>query len=302
MVLFGDTEQYSLSTNNSLLTSGTATLTKISNFTFDSVSDPIYLGTNLGFVSRGEKKFYEMTNIYDRGPVDINERSQQIKALMAQGFNMPVSSREQSQVVIYKKHSGTGSNELLVYKFRQESSQESSQTSWVKWTTPNPVCHVSLPRDKMFVVTHSDDGFKLLKLDPKVEDNYYDEYSADSNGVPYESRITFPTIYPRGEQSYDYTSNVTVHRIKMSTADIGAYELAINRLGYDDYKILVEQTPADEYASNAQPIYGEHIETIPIYTKNKNLNLTMSTSYNAPLTLRSMTWEGDWNPPFYKRV
>ena len=102
MVLFGDTEQYSLSTNNSLLTSGTATLTKISNFTFDSVSDPIYLGTNLGFVSKGEKKFYEMTNIYDRGPVDINERSQQIKALMAQGFNMPVSSREQSQGVIYK--------------------------------------------------------------------------------------------------------------------------------------------------------------------------------------------------------
>ena len=79
MVLFGDTEQYSLATNDSLLTSQTASLTKVSNFTFDPVSNPIYLGTNLGFISKGIKKFYEMTNIYDRGPVDINERSQQIR-------------------------------------------------------------------------------------------------------------------------------------------------------------------------------------------------------------------------------
>jgi hypothetical protein len=243
-----------------------------------------------------------MTNIYDRGPVDINERSQQIQKLIAEGFNIPVSSREQSLAAIYKKHNGTGFNRMLIYKFRQESSQESSQTAWVEWNTPDPICYISLPLDKMFVVTHSDAGFKLLKLDPKVTSNYHDEYNEDDSGVSYESRITFPTIYPRGESSSDYTSNVTVHRLKMSTANIGAYDLAINRMGYDTYELLVEQTPADEYEANSVPIYPEHIETVPIYTRNKNLNLTMSTSYNAPMILRSMTWEGDWNPPFYKRV
>ena len=158
MVLFGDSEQYSLSTNDSLLTTETASLTKVSNFTFDPVSNPIYLGTNLGFVSKGVKKFYEMTNIYDRGPVDINERSQQIQGLIAKGYNMPVASREQSQSVIYKKHNGVGFSDMVVYKFRQrESSQESSQTSWVRWTTPDPICYISLPEDKMFIVTHSPD-------------------------------------------------------------------------------------------------------------------------------------------------
>jgi hypothetical protein len=291
-----------LSTNDSLLTSETASITKIANFTFDYTSTPIYLGTNLGFISKGVKKFYEMTNIYDRGPVDINERSQQIQKRIAEGFNIPVSSREQSLAAIYKKHNGTGFNRMLIYKFRQESSQESSQTSWVEWSTPDPICYMSLPLDKMFVVTHSDEGFKLLKLDPKVTGNYYDEYNEDSSGVSYESRITFPTIYPRGESSSDYTSNVTVHRIKMSTANIGAYDLTINRMGYDTYELLVEQTPANQYKANSVPIYPEHIETVPIYTRNKNLNVTMSTSYNAPMILRSMTWEGDWNPPFYKRV
>ena len=49
-------------------------------------------------------RFYEMTNVYDRGPVDINERSQQIQTQFGQGFNMPVSSREQSMVLLHKKY------------------------------------------------------------------------------------------------------------------------------------------------------------------------------------------------------
>ena len=50
MVLFGDTEQYRLSLMTVLLTSETASLTKISNYTFDQKSNPIAIGTNIGFV------------------------------------------------------------------------------------------------------------------------------------------------------------------------------------------------------------------------------------------------------------
>ena len=63
--------------------------------------------------------------------------------------------------------------------------------------------------------------------------------------------------------------NTTIHRVKFSTAAIGAYNLEIKRKGYDTYNILVEQTPADEYNANIIPLYGEHIETVPIYTRNK---------------------------------
>ena len=41
-------------------------------------------------------------------------------------------------------------------------------------------------------------------------------------------------------------------------------------------------------------LVGERIETVPIYTRNHNLTLTISSTYNAPFTLRSMTWEGDY--------
>ena len=143
MVIFGDSEQYSLTTANDVLTSETASLTKISNYTYSTVSTPIYLGTNLGFVSAGMTRFYEMTNVYDRGPVDINERSQQIQTQFGQGFNMPVSSREQSMVLLHKKYDlpirtltpleKKPYRSMYMYRFRQEDSQTSSQTSWVRW-------------------------------------------------------------------------------------------------------------------------------------------------------------------------
>ena len=131
---------------------------------------------------------------------------------------MPVSSREQSQAIIYKKNDGNGSNRIAGLQVPPGNESASTLAAWTTWTVPGNICHVSLPQDKMFVVTHTEeDGFKLLRMDPQTPENYYDEYTDEIEGVPYESRITFPTIYPRGETTSDYTSNVTIHRIKMST-------------------------------------------------------------------------------------
>ena len=301
MILFGDSEQYMLTTNSDILSSETVNVTKIANYTFDPVSNPIYLGSNLGFISEGTSRFYELTNLYERGPVDINERSQQIQYLFGQGFNMPVSSREQSMAMVYKR--GAVSTDMMVYRFRQENSQESSQTSWVKWRVDGNVCYISMPRDEIFVFVEDEEkGAKIYKMQPDNDTRFTDGYEGDTPGIPYDSIVRFPTIYPRSGESSDVMANTTIHRIKFSTGDIGAYDLRIDRKGYDTYNVLVEQTPADEYQSNSQPIYGEHVETVPIYTRNKNLTLTMSTDYDAPMVLRSMTWEGDYNRPYYKSV
>ena len=317
LVLFGESEQYSLSTSNDVLTSETANVTKISSYTFERGSRPIQLGSNIGFISSGLTRMYEMTNVYDRGPVDIVERSQQIQSQFGQGFDMPVSSREQSQVIVYKRHGGAldNSKSLYLYRYRQESSQESSQTSWVKWTLDKPIAYVSMPQNKMFVVVGRGSDCDLYLMDSSVLEglpanpgslglvpNYTDGYTDDSDGVPFETRITFPTIYARSGDKSDVNANLTIHRLKLHTAAIGAYNLNIHRKGYDSYSILVEQTPSDEYRSEFPTLYGEHVETVPVYTRNKNLSVTITTEYNAPLTLQSMAWEGDYNRPFYKSV
>ena len=151
-----------------------------------------------------------MTNVYDRGPVDINERSQQIQTQFGQGFNMPASSREQSMMMVYKKYISDTSNSraMYLYRFRQENSQESSQTSWVRWRVDEPVAYVSLPQDKMFIVVGTGTESKLYKMDSgtiaglpanagslNVIPNFTDGYTADADGVPFETKIVFPTIY-----------------------------------------------------------------------------------------------------------
>ena len=70
-----------------------------------------------------------------------------------------------------------------------------------------------------------------LAVVPKYKDGWTQLFP--DGGQQYETRITFPTIYPRGKESYDITSNVTIHRVKLSTAAIGAYNLEIKRKGYD---------------------------------------------------------------------
>ena len=312
LVLFGDTEQYSLSTSNDLLSSETVNVTKISNYTYDKLSNPIYLGANLGFVSSGVSRFYEMTNVYDRGPVDINERSQQIQTQFGQDFNMPVSSREQSIVLVYKY--GASSTDMMIYRFRQESSQESSQSSWVRWRVDTKVAYASLPKDNVYLITQSGTSCKLYKMSGDSLTNtdnptlaggvpkFTDGYTSNSDGVKFTTNIVLPTIYAGDGKKSDVTANLTIHRVKLSTSLIGAYRLEIKRRGYDTYDLLVEQTPADEYNANFPPLYGEKVETVPVYTRNKNLTLTIYSDFDAPLTLRSMTWEGDYNRPYYKSV
>jgi hypothetical protein len=314
MVLFGDSEQYMLTTNSDVLSSETVNVTKVANYTFDPNSKPIYLGTNLGFISNGSTRFYEMTNLYERGPVDINERSQQVQETFARRFDMPVSSREQSMAIVYKRYTGSdlgsSSPNMMLYRFRQENSQESSQTSWVKWQLEDRdddkravkrVAFVSLPQDKVFVVA-VDSSKKCYLWRLGTGSRYTDGWSGDTDGEYFKSVIKFPTIYARSGENSDVMANLTIHRVKLSTAAIGTYDLTVERRGYDTYNLLVEQTPADEYNADAYPESDEKIETVPIYTRNKNLTLTMSTEYDAPLTLRSVTWEGDYNRPYYKSV
>ena len=84
--------------------------------------------------------------------------------------------------------------------------------------------------------------------------NYTDGWDDNGDGAPFETRITFPTIYAQSrgqEPKSDVTANLTIHRLKLSTAFIGAYNLEIGRKGYDPYEILVEQTPSDEYRSES---------------------------------------------------
>ena len=119
-------------------------------------------------------------------------------------------------------------------------------------------------------------------------------------------RQEFPRIYPKkiqGEKSFaDVNSSLIVHRIKLHFGAIGVYETTLTRVGKDDYTEIYESTIPDTYSASRVPYLEEDIKTIPVYEKNKNVEIKLKSSHPAPATLRAMAWEGDYSPLFYKRA
>ena len=125
-------------------------------------------------------------------------------------------------------------------------------------------------------------------------------------GYLYEYLVKFPTIYPKkisGEKSFaDVNSSLILHRIKLHFGKIGMYETILERVGKQDYKEVYESANMDAYSASRVPYLEDYIKTIPVYEKNKNVEITLKSSHPAPATLRAMAWEGDYSPLFYKRA
>ena len=125
-------------------------------------------------------------------------------------------------------------------------------------------------------------------------------------GYLYEYLVEFPRIYPKklvGEQSKaDVNSSLIIHRLKLHFGKIGLYETTLTRVGKSDYTEIYESSLLDEYDVSDAPYLEEYIKTIPVYEKNKNVEIKLKSSHPAPATLRAMAWEGDYSPMFYKRV
>ena len=125
-------------------------------------------------------------------------------------------------------------------------------------------------------------------------------------GYIYPYQVKFPTIYPpkaSGEKTAaDVNSSLVLHRIKLHFGKIGLYETTLERVGKPDYTEVYESTELDEYDASDAPYLTEFIKTVPVYEKNTNVDITLTSSHPAPATLRALSWEGDYSPRFYQRV
>ena len=125
-------------------------------------------------------------------------------------------------------------------------------------------------------------------------------------GYIYDYSVKFPTLFVTRTQgqgvSADVNSSLVIHRIKLHFGKIGLYETTLERVGKTNYTEVYESTQLDEYDASDAPYLEEFIKTVPVYEKNKNVDITLKSTHPAPATLRAMSWEGDFSPKFYRRV
>ena len=124
-------------------------------------------------------------------------------------------------------------------------------------------------------------------------------------GFKYTYDIELPTIYfslnEQGTQA-DYTSTLTIARVKFSVGLSGVISFKLKRKGTTDYDDVIPIALANEYLANDVALSNESVASIPIHQKNTNFTLKAFSDSPFPVSLSAMMWEGYYSPRFYRRA
>ena len=124
-------------------------------------------------------------------------------------------------------------------------------------------------------------------------------------GYIYNMNVELPKFFltqsdGRTAQS-DFTSDLIVHRIKVSTGLSGPVKYQIDITGRPEWSNTIEAVYPNEYELNNVNLSAEAIHNIPIYQRNNNLTIKIIGDTPMPVSLLSLNWEGRYNTGFYKR-
>ena len=209
LVIFSASEQFLLSSGaEALLTPETAKITYAASYAFNPDSNPVSLGTTIGFLNSTarEARFYEIADVSTRNEPTVQEQSKIIAELFPQNLtNVTASSENQLLLFAVDSTLHTATNEVWGYKF-YEAGDQRAQSAWFRWTLPNNVVFHCMMDDQYFVVLNNDTTYTLEKFDIKL-----------SSGTPMigtppdENRVHLDTkkTISSGSMTHDTVNDVT---------------------------------------------------------------------------------------------
>lgn len=125
-------------------------------------------------------------------------------------------------------------------------------------------------------------------------------------GYTFEMDVKLPTIYQQtstGDGTVsDTRSSLILHRLKINFGDSGIYQTTIKRLGQEDYTEEYSVPLYDQYESDTVALKERYVQTVPIYARNTDTTIHITSHHPSPATIFSVTWEGDYNNRYYRRV
>ena len=125
-------------------------------------------------------------------------------------------------------------------------------------------------------------------------------------GYAYEMDVQFPVIYPvkgAGDSARsDVQSSLIIHRFKVNTNSTGTFQMELGRKYRDTFSTTHEAKTFDSYTADAIAIGDVDETVVACYDRNTNVDLHLKSSYPLPVTLISMTWEGEYTNKNYRRA
>ena len=167
LVLFSKNQQFMLTTDSDTFGPLTAKINALSTYNFNSTTNPVSLGTTIGFLDNAGKfsRFWEMTRIAREGEPQVLEQSAVVSRLFAKNLKYISNSRENSVIFFSEK----GNNNLYGFRYFDQVFDR-KLASWFRWELTGNIQYHCMQDDSLFVVVRNNNKNQLLRYSIKLED------------------------------------------------------------------------------------------------------------------------------------
>ena len=226
LIIFSASEQFLLNSGaEALLTPETAKIGYLSSYAFNPDTNPISLGTSVGFLNSTARqaRFYEMAGVTGREEPDVLEQSKVIGELFPTNLTY-ISGSTENDILLFGVDSTlhTASNEVWGYKWYMAGDKR-AQSAWFRWTLPNNIVYHAILDDVYYAVLQNGSDYTLEKFDIKLSsDTHVIGTTPDENRVHLDTKKTIAS----GDITYNTaadTSTFTLGAGYYSTRTLTVY-------------------------------------------------------------------------------
>jgi hypothetical protein len=220
LVIFTKNQQFMLTTDSDVLNPNTAKINRLSSYNFNHKTNPVNLGTTIGFLDNANKysRFFEMSQIRREGEPDVVEQSKVVSQLFEKDLKIISNSRENGLILFSEEDTST----LYGYRYFVSGNERILQ-AWFQWTLTGTVQYHCMLDDALYVVVRNNSKDQLLKYSIKLDDNGH----FVTAGEDYPIHLDHCTSVTTGGGTYNSTTNKTTFAKPTgfeSSNDIAAYD------------------------------------------------------------------------------
>ena len=153
LILFSQTKQFLVATDSDVLSPETVKVNSLSNYNFNIKTNPISLGTTIGFLDNAGKysRFMEAARVMREGEPQVVEQSKVVSKLFGKDLDLISNSRENGVVFFAEQ----GKTNLYGYRYFKVGDRHLQQ-AWFEWDLPGTIQHHTVLDDSLYVVLRGD--------------------------------------------------------------------------------------------------------------------------------------------------
>ena len=205
-----------LTTDSDVFSPQTAKINALASYNFNFATNPISLGTTIGFLDNAGKfsRFFEMSQVQREGEPEVIEQSAVVSRLFEKDLKLISNSRENSVIFFSEEDTST----LYGYRYF-DNIRERKLAAWFKWTLTGTIQYHCMQDDNLYVVVRNNGKDQLLKYSIKMDSQTF---------ALAENRVHLDHLMSTSGWTYDATTGKSTKAKPVgleSTNQLAAYDI-----------------------------------------------------------------------------